>query len=372
MTVGPVATTHPKAGSKLAAPPPAPSAKVKAILGKLADLPAEAEARALTEADLRKALAEKDRELARLRRQASQPVSEKCEKPAERVEVLTDADRAQIGQLSDRIAATTDRLTAFVSGHVATAEAAIVLAVRNFHADVGDAVEKARADFEKRLESKGLERILDKLDRVTVAPATAKPAPNYAAIMPTRGIARRNADRSPSGDLRVSGAAGTDETVRPAQQKILNALAFLHGIGVASANKTQLALLVGVSPTSGGYFNNLGSLRSRGLIEYPAGGTVALTDAGTALASTAGVPATTAELHDAIRQKLPPAKWKVLEPLIACYPRALAKDALAAQIGVSPTSGGYFNNLGSLRSLGLLDYPQPGTVVAADVLFLKG
>lgn len=167
-----------------------------------------------------------------------------------------------------------------------------------------------------------------------------------------------------------SGPITAGDGMTPAKQRILNGLAFLHGIGVAPADKTQLALIVGVSPTSGGYFNNLGALRSSGLIEYPSGGTVALTEAGMAAASTAGVPSSTAELHDAIRAKLPPAKWRILEELIATYPRSVHKDHLAERIGVSSTSGGYFNNLGSLRSLGLIDYPQPGHVVALPVLFL--
>jgi Mn-dependent DtxR family transcriptional regulator len=180
-----------------------------------------------------------------------------------------------------------------------------------------------------------------------------------------------------SGDARVrrrelaARSASSNGHLPPAKQKILNGLAFLHGIGVAPADKTQLALLVGVSPTSGGYFNNLGALRSDGLIDYPTGGTVALTDAGAEHASTDGVPSTTDELHDAIRAKLPPSKWKILEELIREYPNAITKDALAERIDVSPTSGGYFNNLGSLRSLGLLDYPQPGTVAALPVLFLE-
>jgi hypothetical protein len=88
-------------------------------------------------------------------------------------------------------------------------------------------------------------------------------------------------------------------------------------------------------------------------------------------ASHEGVPTTTAELYEAIRAKLPPAKWRIVEILIAKYPQAVSKDDLAEAIGVSPTSGGYFNNLGSLRSLGLVDYPQPGTVAAQPVLFLE-
>jgi hypothetical protein len=157
----------------------------------------------------------------------------------------------------------------------------------------------------------------------------------------------------------------------PAHQRILDGLAFLRGIGATPADKTQLALIVNVSPTSGGYFNNLGALRSAGLITYPSGGTVDLTDAGAAIASTDGIPTTTRELHAAIKGKLPPAKWKILEVLIAAYPQALHKDDLAGRIDVSPTSGGYFNNLGSLRSLGLIAYPQPGQVAAQPVLFLE-
>src|SRR5690606_8232293 len=32
----------------------------------------------------------------------------------------------------------------------------------------------------------------------------------------------------------------------------------------------------------------------------------------------------------------------------------------------SPTSGGYFNNLGRLRSCGLIDYPEPGLVALTN------
>lgn len=197
-------------------------------------------------------------------------------------------------------------------------------------------------------------------------PAPAAERPRNATQTPSRAPSPR--PQAPSS--RVNGSGAAHEGITPAKQKILNGLGFLAGIGVAAADKTQLALIVGVSPTSGGYFNNLGALRSSGLIEYPAGGTVALTAAGQALASMDGVPSTTEELHEAIRHKLPPAKWKILEALIGAYPHSLTKDDLATRIEVSPTSGGYFNNLGSLRSLGLISYPRPAEVAALPVLFL--
>ena len=60
-----------------------------------------------------------------------------------------------------------------------------------------------------------------------------------------------------------------------------------------------------------------------------------------------------------------------MKALIEIYPDPIAKDALAEKIGVSPTSGGYFNNLGALRTLGVIDYPAPGMVAATPVLFLE-
>lgn len=199
--------------------------------------------------------------------------------------------------------------------------------------------------------------------RSAIASTAARP------VVAPRPVVARPAPAPKAATARVPHTNGNDIT--PAKQKILNALAFLSGIGVTPADKTQLALIVGVSPSSGSYFNNLGALRSAGLIDYPTQGTAQLTAIGEAVASVDGVPATTDELHNAIRAKLPPAKWKILEALIAVYPNTLAKDALAEQIGVSPTSGSYFNNLGSLRSLGLIDYPRQSEAAALPVLFLE-
>ena len=49
-----------------------------------------------------------------------------------------------------------------------------------------------------------------------------------------------------------------------------------------------------------------------------------------------------------------------VRPIREAHPEPIQKDYLAEAIGVSPTSGGYFNNLGALRTLGAIDYPQKG------------
>lgn len=155
-------------------------------------------------------------------------------------------------------------------------------------------------------------------------------------------------------------------------QKILDACAMLETLGVRNIKKGHVAAFAHVRPTSGGFFNNLGKLRAMGLIDYPAGGEVALTDLGRKTAQYPTAPVILDDLHKAWLDIVPTPQRTILEALIDQYPEPVPKDALAEKIGVSPTSGGYFNNLGKLRSLGVIDYPSKGTVCAADILFPEG
>lgn len=62
---------------------------------------------------------------------------------------------------------------------------------------------------------------------------------------------------------------------------------------------------------------------------------------------------------------------RILEALIGAYPDPIERTELAERAGASPTSSAYANNLGRLRTLGLIDYPDRGHVVALPVLFLE-
>lgn len=156
----------------------------------------------------------------------------------------------------------------------------------------------------------------------------------------------------------------------PARRKILTTLVTLESIGVTQPPKNQVALFAGVSPKSSGYANNLGGLRSAGMIGYPGPGLVTITDTGRAHADDVDAPATDDELHHQVRSILSPARWRILESLIGVWPDDMDRGELADHSGVSASSSGYANNLGALRSLGLIDYPGTGRVVAADLLFL--
>ena len=184
------------------------------------------------------------------------------------------------------------------------------------------------------------------------------------------GGARRPSAR-PGGEpsSRPRAEASTSD-VPPARRKLLNALVELESIGVPEAPRAQLAVFAGASHKSSSFTNNLGALRTAGLIDYPSSGLVRITEDGRAHATEVSAPASDAELHERIRHLVSPVRWRLLEQLIAAYPDDLDRTELADLAGASPSSSAYTNNLGALRSLGLIDYPQQGRVVAASVLFL--
>lgn len=108
-----------------------------------------------------------------------------------------------------------------------------------------------------------------------------------------------------------------------------------------------------------------------GLIDYPEAGAAALTDAGRKVANHPDKAPTLKELHASWLRIVSTSQAAILEALLEAYPESIAKDDLADRVGVSRTSGGYFNNLGHLRTLGAIDYPQKGFARAAEILFPK-
>jgi len=125
------------------------------------------------------------------------------------------------------------------------------------------------------------------------------------------------------------------------------------------------------SPSGGAFQNPLGGLRTMGLVEYPSGGSVMLTNDGQAAANHPQAPATVVEFHERLQGILNGPQWRILSPIIDAYPRSISRAEVAAAAGYAPDGGAFQNPLGSLRTLGLIDYPSPGQVVALPVLFVE-
>jgi hypothetical protein len=204
ITVGPVTTTHPEAGStKHSAEPPPPPEKVRALLPKLADLPAEAEAKARTEADLRRENADLKRQL------AERPAPA----PPERVEVpmLSHEDKGALLNIGNSCDALAERIRVLIG-----------------------AIERAPRTIPPRAGAGG---------RSTSATHGRPRRVDTATVRPARG----------NGDARLP----------KAERKILTALAQYPD----GRTKSQVAVLTAYAVNGGGFNNALSSLRSAGLIE---------------------------------------------------------------------------------------------------------
>lgn len=229
-----------------------------------------------------------------------------------------------------------------------------------------EAAVTAIADAGKQLGDASSE-IREELQRIT-SPASS---PRTSARPPSASPPSRKPPAPPTTHRPGAPAADGERSVTPAQQRILNALASLELIGVTQPSKTQLALFAQASPKSSGYTNNLGALRTAGFIDYPTPGAAALTVDGRAIADSSSAPRSQDELLAFVQRLVGPARARIVDALVDAYPDSLPKELLADRAGASATSSGYTNNLGSLRSLGLIDYPSPGYAIATEILFLK-
>jgi uncharacterized protein len=242
----------------------------------------------------------------------------------------------------------------------------------------------------KDMHTTGLE-LMARLDRLTASPpvgareefAPAETPSDHALTQPitvsapesdTKNRKKSEKNRTVKKPSSVSytprGQGGS--VVSGPQQAMLNALAEFESLGIRRVLRSNLGAWVGVSAKGSGFRNNLSALRSLGLVDYPDGGTVALTADGLSLAAPVSRPPSRRLLIERWKERLSGPQGLILDTLLVAYPNAVRRDNLAETIGVSPAGSGYRNNLSAMRSLGLIDYPTGGTVILTDLLFPAG
>jgi hypothetical protein len=69
--------------------------------------------------------------------------------------------------------------------------------------------------------------------------------------------------------------------------------------------------------------------------------------------------------------RLPNPAQRILQPLLEAYPEALTNEELAKRARYAMGKGAFNNPKGRLRTLGLIEYPEPGKAVASSVLFFE-
>lgn len=357
--VGPVSSSHPKAGSKVFQVPK-PTDAILAVLPKLADLPKEAEEKAKTETDLRRELADAKRKLTKLE---NDPVLTKVLN-ASQVQTIDELKRTRAD--NKRLRATVETLMKFVatiklkgfdSNNVNAAELQDVIdkmsnsimgvierSLKNKQAELADLQKRASAIVER------IEREMGEELKVELVVEKHEPTITVAPSRPVRAY-----DSDP-----VRKREGGHQMSAP-QQRILDSLAWLSDKGIARPVKNAVAAVAGASPSSSAFANNLGALRSAGLIEYPAHGLVSLTATG---AENADPPDTSygKEVFDCWLDIVSQPQRKILEALKFTHPTPYTKESLAETAQASISSSAFANNLGALRTLGAIDYPRPGYV----------
>lgn len=158
-----------------------------------------------------------------------------------------------------------------------------------------------------------------------------------------------------------------DGSITNPMQRILDAVAWWNAFGIAQPKREAVAFIARYTPTSGGFNNPLGTLRTMGLVDYPAAGLVALTDSGRASANQPDSSPTRDEAHDRVRSVLDGPKRRIFDALLSLGGVA-PREVLAEKSQYEPTSGGFNNPLGTMRSIGLVDYPSSGQVELAEFL----
>jgi GTPase SAR1 family protein len=323
--IGGVQTTHPEAGSSKHAsePPPAPEAIAK-MLPQLKDLPKAAEEKAKTEAELRT-------EIRSLKAKLAAPPS---------APVVDTAKVKELEALVHALNAYADKTENFISKQAG--------AMRDAIGTLEDMckIQPPSPDLRK------------------VSAAVAKYIPAGSSFVNPKPFTPENRPKP-----YLQAPIGGNGDLSGPQRKILTALAELLSIGKETPPKAMVAAWAGYSVEGGAFGNPIGALRAGGYVDYPSPGTVMLTDAGKMSIGPRDTP-DQEEIHRRIKSTCTGPEQKIIGVLFEMgEPRDIDKNELAERAGYSPIGGAFGNPLGALRTKGLLDYPRPGVVKAADWLF---
>lgn len=213
---------------------------------------------------------------------------------------------------------------------------------------------------------------ITEIGRVQPIEAPARPAPSRSRETPGKASVLQKppsrAKQIPEKRRSIAGSEG-DNTISRPQQRILDAVAWWAALGDPAPTRVKVAFVSGYKPNTGTFNTYLSALNTAGLIEYPAQGRVKLSADGEAAAEHLGASPTVEELHDRVRQILSGPQIAMLDVLLDNHPAGLSRDELARATNYQPNTGTFNTYVSSLSSLEIAEYPQRGTVKAADWLF---
>lgn len=351
--VGPVRTTHPKAGRSAPARTAAPD-RIATLVSEMQKIPeaAEEEIQAIEDAKIK--IAELTRELRRVKKSADGRDMGTVNRL--RAQHKREIEIARANGVREGI----DRVRNLIAGDfklLAKSEIDLIQSNSNsLRRPVSrEAAAGTKEGFRENRET-DCRLLMATHSTDSNVPDPPQRSTSGTAIQPARATGE-----SPDSESR--------KRLDGSSRRVLDAMAWLESMGIDPPwPRRQVAFVASYRPTSGGFRNILSKLKTAGLIEYPSMGTVAMTTEGRRLGR-----ADDATDPEAIRKKAldlcdrPMAR--VLSVLIDEWPTALPRDEIAIRSGYEITSGGFRNILSKLRTAGFIDYPQQGFAAADSALF---
>lgn len=353
--------------------PPTP-AKIQALLSKFKDLPKEIEAKAKSEADLRKENADLRGQIATLGKQLQAvPKIQTVAKPI--IETKVEVKEVAVLQASEIKA---------VEGILSRMER-----VRKILDPILD-WKKIRERIDPLLDLDGklslmVEQIGAKLSSAAGAgermkklasiPKAADSMVNARPVVPHRiqapGLSIPDAMKMVEKEFPQD--AGSDSKLNSLQLRQLKGLMEFGAVGIWKVRRRLLAAWLGLS-YSGHFQNMFSNLHKRGLLQYE-GDLLLLTAPGQSCAPAPELPPTTEKLLENCVKALDTLRERQLRHLHGKYPEWILREELAGALDLS-YSGHFQNCFSTLHSAKIVEYGEKrsenhGKLKCADWLFLE-
>lgn len=165
---------------------------------------------------------------------------------------------------------------------------------------------------------------------------------------------------------------GGGVSVKPAEEKILQAIGKLRVIGTEQPTRDQVQKFSGNTKTKAGFDKNLGNLKKKGFVEYPDGKTVALTDQGVEYVGEVDPSDLSNEaIQNEMKEMIPAKARDIFDALLDGKEHDRKKLAEQLKYDMNKLSG-YQKNISQMRTLGFVDYPSKTTIKLTDSCFPLG
>ncbi|MCK9209224.1 MAG: DUF87 domain-containing protein [Ignavibacteriaceae bacterium] len=325
-----VKTNHPRSGSRIVEVPK-PSDKIKELLGRLKDLPEEAEKEQKTIDDLR-------RENTNLKTKLT--IIERTPKTIN----VSPKEVEQIEKLKTENSSLEENRQSLIK---------TVKEINSLKASVS----KIIADL-----IKGANSVIEKFEMVNIPTEEEIKPIGFVAALGGEQIKPRIGGKTYDYEIKFLPNSQAAVLLNPGIENIqlgkcaFEVLKFLAVRPYSSFSRTQIGAMTGYAPNGGSFNNSISELRTKGLIDKNGTNTFLLNQGGVEYLKSKGVQPGVGDYSPRIwLEKLPAASKKIYEILLLNSEHSFSKGALGEMTGYEHNGGSFNNAISKLCVLGLAE-----------------